>query len=143
MADVTVDACDGPRFMRTAFPKQAVSPLMARQTGIVLFLCRVPGVFGEANGNGFFSSAGLDVRPAWAMTRLTPALFSFGFRARESLTHYSRVKVGRLIDMTSCTAFIPNVVARTLCWRRRFGPSDIGGLCHEYAACYCGGHERD
>src|SRR5678815_4044010 len=134
MTDVAVHACDGPRFMRTAFPKQPVAPLMARQAHVVLLLCRVLGVFGEADRNGFFSSSRLYMCSAGPMTRLTPALFSFRFRPGEGFTHCSRVKVRCLIGMTCCADFIANVVARSLCWSRRFGASDVGGMCHDYAA---------
>jgi hypothetical protein len=132
MPDVAVDACNRTRFMRATLPKQAIAPLMARQADVVLLLCRVLGVFSEANGNGFFSSACLYMRSARPMKRLTPALFSFRLRPRKSLTHRSRFKVRCLIDMTRRTDFIPNVVTGGCSWRRRVGSSDIGRLSQEF-----------
>ena len=46
MSDVTVDACDVPRFVRASLPEKPVAPLMTRQAGAVLFVDRISGIFG-------------------------------------------------------------------------------------------------
>src|SRR5262249_23230121 len=138
-----VDACDGSRFMRTAFPEQTVPPLVTGQARVVFLLRRVPGIFRKSNGNGFFSTAGFDVCSAWTVTRLTPMLFAFGFRVSESLSHHGCVKVRRLVDMACRANFTANIVFRSLSGRRDPGTADIGSVCHECAARNRDGDEPD
>src|SRR5438445_12157917 len=111
MSDVTVDACDVPRFVRASLPEKPVAPLMTRQAGAVLFVDRISGIFGEADGNGILSPAGLDVSFARAVTGLTPKFLLLIFGTRERFAHNGVLKVPTLIRMANDAGIAARVFA--------------------------------
>jgi len=111
MSDVTVDACDVPRFVRTSLPEKPVAPLMTRQAGAVLFVDRISGIFGEADGNGIFATSRLDMSFAGTVAGLAAKPFLLIFGTRERFAHNTVLKVPTLIRMANDTGIAPRVLA--------------------------------
>ena len=99
VSGVAVDAGYGPRLVRAPFPEQPVALLMTGEAGFILFSDRVRRVFGKANRNGFFSTSGLEVSSAWAVTRLAPESLLVRSGMCECLAHRRLLEVLALILM--------------------------------------------
>jgi len=111
MSDVTVDACDVPRFMRASPPEQPVSSLMTRQAGAVLFISRVSGIFGETDGNGIFATSRLDMSFAGTVAGFAAKPFLLIFGTRERFAHDGVLKAPALVRMANDAGFAARVLA--------------------------------
>src|SRR5437867_6433323 len=111
MPDVTVHTCDVPRFVRASLPEQPVAPLMARQAGAVLFVGRISGIFGEADGNGIFPPSRFDMGFAWTVAGLTPKLFLFISRTRKRFPHDCVLEMPALIGVANNAGVAARVLA--------------------------------
>ena len=76
---------------------------MTREARPVLFVGRVPRIFGEANRNGFLSAASLDVVLARAVTCLT-AKFSLSFLGCANALPMTRVLEVLALIRVACDA---------------------------------------
>jgi hypothetical protein len=88
---------------------------MTRQTRAVLFLRRVARIFGEANRDSVFATAGLDMRRAWSVAGLASELFLGALRMGERFAHDGLIKAFTLVSVTDDTGIAAGIFRSGLC----------------------------
>jgi hypothetical protein len=87
---------------------------MTGQTGDVLFVHRISGIFREADGNRVLPASRFDVGFARTVTRFAPELFLVIFRVSERFTHGGVLEMLTLIRVANYAGIASNVLTAHL-----------------------------